>query len=174
MTSTPFWLLWTKTSRPTRAWARWKAAITATTEPSHVDGPARRFPDFSIEADEVHDVGGNLTFAAGRARGHGAGSDTPIDRWSGRSPVGGAGSASWSGLLRHASRSPRSRRPVGVGDVAGERGDRPHGFFEHFTTPPESRSGTRLIPRSRSTTTASSTPAPIGTRRIPPVDRGLG
>ena len=38
------------------------------------------FPDFSIEFYEVHDMGGNLTLAAGRARGHGAGSDTPIEQ----------------------------------------------------------------------------------------------
>jgi len=36
------------------------------------------FPDFSVEFYEVHDMGGNLTLAAGHARGHGAGSDTPI------------------------------------------------------------------------------------------------
>ena len=38
------------------------------------------FPDFSVEFHEVHDMGGNLTLAAGRARGHGAGSDTPIEQ----------------------------------------------------------------------------------------------
>ena len=38
------------------------------------------FPDFSVEFYEVHDMGGNLTLAAGRARGHGAGSDTPIEQ----------------------------------------------------------------------------------------------
>lgn len=38
------------------------------------------FPDFSIEFHEVHDMGGNLTLAAGRARAHGAGSDTPIEQ----------------------------------------------------------------------------------------------
>ena len=31
-------------------------------------------------------------------------------------------------FLDHEGRSPRSRRAVGVGDVAGERGDRPAGF----------------------------------------------
>jgi hypothetical protein len=38
------------------------------------------FPDFSVEFYEVHDMGGNLTLAAGRARAHGAGSDTPIEQ----------------------------------------------------------------------------------------------
>ena len=38
------------------------------------------FPDFSVEFHEVHDLGGNLTLAAGRARAHGAGSDTPIEQ----------------------------------------------------------------------------------------------
>ena len=38
------------------------------------------YPDFSIEFYEVHDMGGNLTLGAARARGHGAGSDTPIEQ----------------------------------------------------------------------------------------------
>lgn len=38
------------------------------------------FPDISIEFDEVRDMGENLTLAAGRARAHGAGSDTPIEQ----------------------------------------------------------------------------------------------
>ena len=38
------------------------------------------FPDFSVEFYEVHDIGGNLTLTAGRARAHGAGSDTPIEQ----------------------------------------------------------------------------------------------
>jgi ketosteroid isomerase-like protein len=38
------------------------------------------FPDFSVEFYEVHDMGENLTLAAGRARAHGAGSDTPIEQ----------------------------------------------------------------------------------------------
>src|SRR5215212_9648782 len=38
------------------------------------------YPDFSLEFYEVHDMGGNLTLGAARARGHGAGSDTPIEQ----------------------------------------------------------------------------------------------
>jgi hypothetical protein len=37
-------------------------------------------PDFSVESYEAHDIGGNLTLAAARARAHGAGSDTPIEQ----------------------------------------------------------------------------------------------
>jgi hypothetical protein len=36
------------------------------------------FPDLAIELIEVRDLG-DLTLGAGRARGHGAGSDTPFD-----------------------------------------------------------------------------------------------
>ena len=38
------------------------------------------FPDFSLEFHEVHDIGENVTLAAGRARGHGANSDTPVEQ----------------------------------------------------------------------------------------------
>ena len=38
------------------------------------------FPDFSPELYEVHDIGGNVTLAAACIRGHGAGSDTPIEQ----------------------------------------------------------------------------------------------
>jgi len=38
------------------------------------------FPDFSAELYEVHDIGGNVTLAAACIRGHGAGSETPIDQ----------------------------------------------------------------------------------------------
>ena len=81
------------------------------------------FPDFSVEFYEVHDMGGNLTLAAGHARGHGAGSDTPD-----RAGVLAGGSLAARevllvGPLGHTGRSLRSRRPLGVGDVARERGD---------------------------------------------------
>ena len=38
------------------------------------------FPDFTVELYEVHDLGGNTTLAAGGVRGHGAGSDTPMEQ----------------------------------------------------------------------------------------------
>jgi ketosteroid isomerase-like protein len=38
------------------------------------------FPDYTAEILEVHDLGGDLTLAAVHTRGHGAGSDTPLDQ----------------------------------------------------------------------------------------------
>ena len=81
------------------------------------------FPDFSVEFHEVHDMGGNLTLAAGRARAHGAGSDTPIEqvfwqvvRW--RRGRCSGGPTSTHGPQPSRRRGCRSRR------CAGERGDR--------------------------------------------------
>ena len=80
------------------------------------------FPDYSAELVEVRDPG-DLTFATFHARGHGAGSAAPTDdaawiaiRWR-------RGKAVWWRTFDDAGRGPRSRGPVGVGDVAGERGD---------------------------------------------------
>ena len=68
------------TWRPSRARLPWRAASL------HGHDGIRRwwkdlfdvFPDFSVEVVEVRDLG-DLTLAALRARGHGAGSDTPTE-----------------------------------------------------------------------------------------------
>ena len=37
-------------------------------------------PDFTVELDELRDLGGELVWASGRVHGHGAGSNAPFER----------------------------------------------------------------------------------------------
>jgi ketosteroid isomerase-like protein len=70
------------------------------------------FPDFSLEFDEVYDIGENVTLAVGRARGHGAGSDTPIEQAPSCSPLGAIGSPASACIRR--GRTPLKRGAVGA------------------------------------------------------------
>jgi ketosteroid isomerase-like protein len=78
------------------------------------------FPDFTMEAVEVRDLG-NMTLAVVRTRGHGMGSETPVEMviWN---------VAAWRDkkLVRWSSHG--SRAGYWADDVAGERGDRGQGL----------------------------------------------
>ena len=56
----------------------WRAAITATKEATLAEDLFDAFPDFIVEVVEVRDLG-DVTVAALRIRGHGAGSGTPAE-----------------------------------------------------------------------------------------------
>ena len=103
-----------------RVGRRWRAAITATTA-SVAGGETCSAPSRTSASSSMSCATGRPCVADGRACGHGAGSDAPIERRSGMSFNGGTGGAS-VGALRDRGRSPRSRGAVGVGDVAGGRG----------------------------------------------------
>ena len=70
-------------------------------------------PDFGSEIEEVRDLG-DVTVTRGRARGHGVGSDVPLEQTQWGVAEWREGKAVWGRRIRDGGRSPRSRRAVGI------------------------------------------------------------
>ena len=83
------------------------------------------FPDFSSEVLEVREPRRDSLIVSIRVRGHGVEGGVPFEEvWLAGNPWRVTARSTWCAELRNRGRSPRSRWAVGVGDVAGERGDR--------------------------------------------------
>ena len=92
-----------------------------------LEGLLTGFPDFAVEILEMSERG-DRTFATVRARGHGAGSATPLDEPLGISAAGATGSAPAGASTRARSRRTRpisrpSLRLPGLGVRRREPGD---------------------------------------------------
>jgi ketosteroid isomerase-like protein len=83
-----------------------------------------QFDDWSIRVERWIDAGEDRLVALTRQTATGKGSGVPVELNLGQVWEFEAGRGSGASLPRP-RRSPRSRRAAGVGDVGGERGDRP-------------------------------------------------